>query len=106
MRSFDLSIQLGRAWFNIGVSDAEVLDMPVELCLELMSIIGADFPDAEGELADDVIDEVDRVGLSMLFVDLERAHAGCIVDGGVLEAADLLTFLFPMKVRNLTSIWM
>jgi hypothetical protein len=48
MRSFDLAIQLGRTGFYIGVADAEILNMPMELGLELMAIIGADFPDAEG----------------------------------------------------------
>jgi len=36
----------------------------VELGLQLMAIVGPDFLDAERELFDDVIDEVDRVCLS------------------------------------------
>ncbi len=33
--------------------------MPVELCLELMAVIGPDLPDAEWEGSDHVVDEVD-----------------------------------------------
>ena len=90
MRSLDLPVQLGRAGFDVGVADAEILNMPMEPGLELMSIIGADFSDAEGELVDDVIDEVDGVGLSMAIVVFEGADPSCIVDGGILEAADFL----------------
>ncbi len=31
MRAFDLAIELRRIWFDIGVSDTLVLNMPVEL---------------------------------------------------------------------------
>ena len=37
--------------------------MPVELGLELVAAVGADALDAEGELRDDVFDEVDGIGL-------------------------------------------
>ena len=86
--------------------DTEIFDMPMELSLELMTVIGADLADTERELIDDVIDKVDRVGLCMLLVDLERANAGGIVSGGILVAPNLLALPFSMKVRNLTSIWM
>ena len=46
------------------MADALILDVPVELGLELMAVVGPDFLDAERELFDDVIDEVDRVCLS------------------------------------------
>ena len=73
--------------------DTEIFDMPMELSLELMTVIGADLADTERELIDDVIDEVDRVSLGMLLVDLERANAGGIVNGGILEAAYFLALL-------------
>jgi hypothetical protein len=69
------------------MTDAEVFDVPVELGLESMTISGPDFTNTEGELVDDVIDKVVRVSLGMLLVDLERANAGGIVNGGILEAA-------------------
>lgn len=42
----------------------------MELSLEFMSIIRSDFSDAGWELLNSVIDEVDRIGLSMFFIDL------------------------------------
>ena len=47
-----------------------VVDMPVELGLERIAIIGSDFPDPGEELLDGMIDKVDRVGLGVLVVDL------------------------------------
>ena len=37
VRSLDLAIQLRRPWLDVGMSDALVLDVPVELGLELMA---------------------------------------------------------------------
>ena len=56
-----------------------------------MAVVGPDLLDAERELFDDVIDEVDRVGLCVFVV--ERPDAGGIVDRGILEPADLLAAL-------------
>lgn len=81
------------AALDIGMSDALIFDVPVELGLELMAIVGSDFLDAERELFNDVIDEVDGVGLCVFVVDFERPDAGCVVDGGILEPADLLPAL-------------
>ena len=66
------------------MADALVFDMPVELGLELVAVVGSDFADTERELLDDVIDGVDR---------------------GILESPDFLAAL-AKNVRNLTSIWM
>jgi hypothetical protein len=88
VRPSDLSVELRRCGFDVGVPHTLILDMPVEFGLEFMAVIGPDFTDAEGEFADDVIDEVDGVGLSVAAIDLERPYAGCIVDGGILVAPD------------------
>ena len=61
----------------------------MEFGLELMTIIRAHLANAERELFNDVVNEVDCVCLSMLFVDLEGANSGCIVDRCVLEPTDL-----------------
>ena len=45
------------------MTDAFILDMPVKLSLEFVTIVGADFLDPKRELLDDMINEVDRVGL-------------------------------------------
>ena len=68
-----------------------------------MAIIRLDFTDAEWELFNDVINKIDRIGLGVLFVNLQRPNPRRVIDGGVLKPAYLLTFL-SMKVRNLTSI--
>lgn len=87
---FHLSVELRRTTFDVSVADAEILDMPMELGLELVPVVGSDFAYAERELVDDVIDEVDRVGLSIFFTNLERTNAGGIVIGRILEPAYLL----------------
>lgn len=93
MGSLDLAVELGSSALDIGMADALIFDVPVELGLELMAIIGSDFLDAERELFDDVIDEVDRVGLSMFIIDLESPDARSVVNGCILEPADLLAAL-------------
>ena len=86
-------IELGGAAFDICMADTEVFDMPMELGLELMAIIGFDFSYPELELVDNVIDKVLSVRLGMLLADLERGDAGGVINGGVLEAPDLLSLL-------------
>jgi hypothetical protein len=68
------------------MADTDVVDMPMELGLELTTIIGSDFSYPEWELVADVIDKVDCVSLGMLLADLERAEAGGIINGGILSA--------------------
>ena len=63
MRPFNLAVELRASGLDVGVPDTAVLDMPVELGLELVAAVGADALDAEGELRDDVFDEVDGIGL-------------------------------------------
>jgi uncharacterized membrane protein len=41
----------------IGMPNPLILDMPVKLCLKLVAIIGACFPDSKRELGDDEVDE-------------------------------------------------
>ncbi len=65
-----------------------------------MAVVRADFPNVEQKLVDDVIDEVDRVELGMFVIDFERAHAGRLVDRGILEVANLHT-LFSYKSQEL-----
>ena len=75
------------------MTDALVLDVPMELGLELMAIVGAHLADPEGEPDNDVVDEGDRIGLGVPVVDLERPDAGRIINGGVLVALDRLAVL-------------
>lgn len=86
---FHLTVQLRRAALDVGMADAKILDMPMEFGLEFMAIIRLDFTDAEWELFNDMINKVDRIGLCVLFVNLQRPNPRSVIDGGVLEAADL-----------------
>ena len=82
--------------------DPEIFDMPVELRLELVTIIRTHFPNTEWKLFNDVVNEIDGVCLRVFLIDLERANSGRVVDRRILESADLSP-LFPLNVRNLTS---
>ena len=60
MGSLHLSIELGRAAFDVTVSDTEIFNMPMEIGLELVAIVCPNFSNAKRELFDDVINEVDH----------------------------------------------
>ena len=80
--------------------DALILDVPVEQGLPFMSPIGTDRVDAEGELLDHVVDEVDRVLLIVPWVDLQGADPRGVIDGRVLIAADL-AIVFRLQRQEL-----
>ena len=82
------------------MTDALVLDVPMELGLELMAIVGPHLADPEGEPGNDVVDEGDRIGLGVPVVDLERPDAGRIINGDVLVALDRLA-VFSLKDQKL-----
>lgn len=89
MRALDFSVQLRRAALDVSMADAPVFNVPVKFGLEFVTVVGANFPNPKRKFADDVIDEIDRIGLGMLVVNLERPDACCIVDRGILETSDL-----------------
>ena len=99
MRSLDLAVQLRCSASNVGVSDALIFDVPVELRLEFMTVVGPDLFDAERELLDDMVDEIDRAGLCVLLVDFERPNAGRIIDGRELEATDFLACIISKRQK-------
>lgn len=63
MWSLDLADHLRCSSIDVNVTDALIFDLPVELGVELMSVIGSDLSDADREFIDNVISEVDRVCL-------------------------------------------
>ena len=77
-----------------------VLDVPIEIGLEFMAIVGPHLADPEGGPGNDVVDEGDRIGLGVPVVDLERPDAGRIINGGVLVALDRLA-VFSLKDQKL-----
>ena len=56
------------------MSDTLVFNVPVELRLELMAPVRADRVNPEGELLDEVINEVTGISLVVTGVDLESAY--------------------------------
>ena len=70
------------------MTNALVFDMPVELGLKLVSVIGSNFTDTQRKLFDDVVDEGNGVSLVVTLIDFEGSDARCIVDGGILVTLD------------------
>ena len=67
--------------------------MPVEVGLEFVAVVRAYAVEAEGEALDHLVDERDHCGLGVFLVYLQSPDPGRIVDGGVLEAPDLVSGL-------------
>ena len=88
----------------IGVTDALILDVPMELGLEFVTIVGTNFPDPEGKARDNVVNEGDGIGLGMPIIDLEGSDAGGVIDGCVLVAPDRFA-VFSLKSQELHIDW-
>ena len=65
MGSFNRAVELRGTWLDIGVTDAVVFYMPLELGLKLVTVVSSDLTNAEGELFDDMVDEGDSAGLRL-----------------------------------------
>ena len=68
VRSFDFTIELRGAPFDVGVPDPEIFYMPMEFGLKFVTVVGPHLANAEWKLFDDMINEVDGVCLRMLLV--------------------------------------
>ena len=96
-----MAVELRRAAFDVGVPNAEVFDMPMELGLELVAVICPNFTDAKRELLDNVINEVDRACLRVFLINLESTYSGCVINGSELKSALFLaTFSFAGQKLN------
>lgn len=96
-----MAVELRRAAFDVGVPNAEVFDMPMELGLELVAVICPNFTDAKRELLDNVINEVDRACLRVFLINLESTNSGCVMNGSELKSALFLaTFSFAGQKLN------
>ena len=80
----NLPVELRRSCLDVDVLHAQVSHVPVEERLELVAAIGADRSDPERELLDHVVDEVDRIRLSVAVIDLECTNSRGVVDRRVL----------------------
>ena len=72
MGSFDFAVQLRRSALYVSVPDTEVFDVPMELALELVTVVSPNFSNAEWKFFYDVVDEVDGVCLRVFLIDFER----------------------------------
>ena len=84
MGSFDLAVEMWGPWPDVHVADVEFLEMPVEVGLKLGAIVRLDHLDAEGQAAEDIIDELDGRPLIAGLEDFQDADPGAIVDRGEL----------------------
>ena len=57
--SLDFAVEPGGAGLDVDVADAAVEEVPVEAALELGAVVGLDALDGEGQLLEDVVDELD-----------------------------------------------
>ena len=79
--SFDLGVELRRTRFDVDVANASFFDIPVKLRLELMSVVSSDLLNAERKGCNDVIHEIDGIGLVVAFVDLLGTDSCRIISG-------------------------
>ena len=69
VRPLDLAIEPWRRWSDVDVLNAFVEQVPVEAGLELSAVVGLDLHDVEGQLLNDVVNELDRGLLVQALVD-------------------------------------
>ena len=69
MRAFDFAIEPWCSWLDINMTNPLILNMPMELCLKLMTVVRPNGLNAKRKLLYNMIDEVDGILLIMPFVD-------------------------------------
>jgi hypothetical protein len=84
VRALDLAIQPGRGWLDVDVLDAAVQHVPVEGGLKLGPVIGLDPLNAERQLLEDVVDELDGGLLVEAVVHPQNPNSSAVVDCGEL----------------------
>src|SRR6185503_9748040 len=84
VRPFDFAVQVRRPGLDVGVTDVEALQVPVELRLELGAVIGLHDVDPKRQTPPHVVDESDRHALVARVVNLEDANPSAIIDRGEL----------------------
>lgn len=70
MGTFHLAVEPRCVRLDIYVVNAQILQVPMELGLKFVAVVGADHANPERELGPDVIDKLDRVRLGVTPVDL------------------------------------
>lgn len=78
MGSLDFAVQLRCAALYVGMHDPKIFCSPMEFGLEFVTVVGSHLTNADCKVFDDMINELDRVCPSMLFVDLEGTNSRCM----------------------------
>ena len=91
VRSLDISVQSRGSEHDGGVPYLKIIDMPMELSLKFLSVVGEDRMNSERELFQYVFDEVDSAALIVAGMDIQGSDLRGIVDGCVLEPLDLFS---------------
>ena len=81
MGAFHLAVEPGRERFDVDVADPTIQKMPVESGLEFGSVVRLDRLDLEGELLEDVVDELDGTLLVEALKDAQDPQPGAVVNG-------------------------
>jgi hypothetical protein len=84
---FHFAVESGGPGFDVDVSDPPVQDVVVELAGEFGAVVGLDHLDWEGELGQEIVEELDGGLLVAAGIDAEDPEAGAVVDGGELVVA-------------------
>ena len=84
MRPLHFSVQTRGARADVDVANVAPFEVPVEFRLELGAVVGLHDVYAEGQAAEDLVDEECGCPLGAGIVDLEDANSRAIVDGGEL----------------------
>ena len=60
--------------------------MPMELGLQLVTVVSPDFSNADRKVLDDVVNAIDGVSLHVFIKDLERANPDRVISRNILKS--------------------
>jgi hypothetical protein len=86
VRTLDFPVQAWSPGFNIDMPDAEIMQMPMEVSLELIPVVCANGMDPEGKPGNNIIDKSDGITLGVSIIDFQGTDSRRIVDGRILES--------------------
>ena len=104
MGPLHLSVQSRGSGLDIGVPHSKIFDMPMEMSLKFVPVVGTDRMNPERELFHDVIDEAD--GATLIVAGINFSARIRVASSMAVYWNRLIVFpAGPMNFRNLMSIW-
>jgi hypothetical protein len=79
--------------------NTKIFDVPMEIGLELMTIVCSDLTNSEREFFNNVINKVDGVGLRVIFVGFQSANTSCRIRETI--ASDILMSWYRCKYQTI-----